>query len=135
MKRIFIFIMALVMPLMTGSLYGQEYEPLFLETDQFSFSIDTQVYAIIVDVRLKQEYRRGHIPGAVNVNGSQALEAFSDTLDLETPLYLYCVTSTRSKPAAERLSKKGFVYVYVLKPGFRGWKEERLPVGRPSRKK
>ena len=53
--------------------------------------------ALLVDVREKNEYIGGHIPGAVN----EPLSVINrTTLPKDRPLFLYCLRGSRSKKAA-----------------------------------
>lgn len=61
--------------------------------------------AILLDVREEEEFRSGHIPGAVNV----PLSAIETTaLPKNKPLYVYCLRGTRSRRAAGILRRKGY---------------------------
>ena len=58
--------------------------------------------AMLVDVREKNEYARGHIPGAFN----EPLSSIDrTTLSKDRPLFLYCLRGSRSKKAAGILKK------------------------------
>ena len=52
--------------------------------------------AVLLDVREEDEFRAGHIPGAVNLPLSRIR---SIDLPLDTPLYVYCLRGTRSLQA------------------------------------
>ncbi len=61
--------------------------------------------AVLLDVREVDEYRSGHIPGAVNVPLSRI-----DAIDIpkDKPLYVYCLRGTRSKKAVNILKRMGY---------------------------
>ena len=61
--------------------------------------------ALLVDVREKNEYIGGHIPGAVNEPLSVITRT---TLPKDRPLFLYCLRGSRSKKAAGILKKLGY---------------------------
>lgn len=67
----------------------------------------------IVDVREKDEYARGHIPGAVNFPLSDLGSDFTQ-LDKNTDYYLVCQSGGRSAMAAEFLSEQGFRVTNVM---------------------
>lgn len=67
----------------------------------------------IVDVREKDEYARGHIPGAVNFPLSDLGSDFTQ-LDKNTDYYLVCQSGGRSAMAAEFLSDQGFNVTNVM---------------------
>lgn len=73
--------------------------------------------AILVDVREADEFRSGHIPGAVNV----PLPAItSTTLSKTAPLFLYCLRGSRSKRAAGILKRMGYTVKSI--GGINGYK-------------
>lgn len=52
--------------------------------------------SVLLDVRTREEYRQGHIPGSVNVPLSE-LAAVDETISAkDTPLYVYCLSGGRS---------------------------------------
>jgi rhodanese-related sulfurtransferase len=78
----------------------------------------------LLDVRSWMEYKKGRIPGAIFAGTSELLKAYTDTMDFDKPLFLYCATNFRSKPAGRSLADKGFKNIYILEPGFYGWKAD-----------
>lgn len=67
--------------------------------------------AILLDVRMPQEYRQGHIPGSRNVplQTIDKISALTDNKD--TPLYVYCHSGARSRQAAGMLRHLGYTCV------------------------
>ena len=61
--------------------------------------------AVLLDVREENEFREGHIPGAVNLPLSKIT---SISYAKETPLFLYCLRGSRSSKAAWILKELGF---------------------------
>lgn len=61
--------------------------------------------AVLLDVRETDEFRSGHIPGAVNVPLSRI-----DDIDIpkDRPLYVYCLRGTRSRKAVSILKRMGY---------------------------
>ena len=64
---------------------------------------------LILDVRTKEEYESGHIPGAVCVPN----ETIGDTAPAELPdkeqlIFVYCRSGNRSKQAAKKLIALGY---------------------------
>ena len=61
--------------------------------------------AVLLDVREVDEFRAGHIPGAVNV----PLSAIN-SIDIpkDRPLYVYCLRGSRSKSAVGALRQMGY---------------------------
>jgi rhodanese-related sulfurtransferase len=65
-------------------------------------------HAVLIDVREKDEFAEGHIPGAFNVPLSSIQEI---TADKEAPLFVYCLRGSRSKSAVAALEKMGYTNV------------------------
>ena len=61
--------------------------------------------AVLLDVREADEFRAGHIPGAVNVPLS-----LISSIDIpkDRPLYVYCLRGSRSKSAVGALRQMGY---------------------------
>jgi rhodanese-related sulfurtransferase len=78
----------------------------------------------LVDVRRPDEFAAGHIDKAVliNVLESDFITKAESLLDKSKPVAVYCRSGKRSKDAAGKLTKKGFV-VYELDTGYLGWIE------------
>jgi rhodanese-related sulfurtransferase len=92
--------------------------------DVEEFIIQTKLHEdyLLLDVRLWMEYKRGRIPGAILVDTDNKLKSITDTLDFDRPLFLYCATNTRSSADGKLLAERGFKNIYILEPGFYGWK-------------
>ena len=59
--------------------------------------------AVLLDVREANEFRSGHIPGAVSV----PLSAISQvTLPKDKPIFVYCLRGTRSRRAVSVLNER-----------------------------
>jgi thioredoxin 1 len=77
---------------------------------------------VIVDVRTSQEYSRGHIEGStlISVSDREFVNKIS-LLQKNKPVYLYCLTGSRSRSAANYMAKIGFSKVYNLQRGIIDW--------------
>lgn len=79
---------------------------------------------LLIDVRTAEEYADGHIDGAINrdfTNGD--FEAYSDSLDTMSPVFVYCQSGGRSGKARDMLVDKDFLEVYNLENGYGAWEE------------
>ncbi|MGE9985968.1 rhodanese-like domain-containing protein [Desulfovibrio sp. SGI.169] len=84
---------------------------------------------LILDVRTPDEFRRGHLPGARNMDffgGRFDLEAAA--LPREQPVLLYCRTGRRSAEAAETLEKAGVKTILHMNQGIEAWQADGLPL-------
>ena len=74
----------------------------------------------IVDVRSPQEYRAGHIPGAMNIP-METIAARTGDLDAKSKIMLVCQSGKRAETVYERL--RGLpLALAVLEGGTAGWK-------------
>jgi len=67
----------------------------------------------IIDVRSPDEYRAGHIPGAVNITGIE-LGSVLSSIPQDRKIVVYCSTSQAAITNAQVLANKGFANVYAL---------------------
>ncbi|OAN17017.1 rhodanese-like domain-containing protein [Photobacterium jeanii] len=92
---------------------------------------------VVVDIRSRDEYRRGHIAGAHHILPSQIKE--QNFAELENhksdPIIVVCKTGQTAQDSANELHKAGFVNVSVLKDGLISWNEANLPLIRSKGKK
>ena len=75
--------------------------------------------ALLIDVRTKEEFSRGHIPGAINHNVDE-LRALLPTLDPSRKYIIYCQVGLRGYLANKILSNHGFDTVN-LQGGYHLW--------------
>lgn len=64
--------------------------------------------AVLIDLRDKADYDRGHIPGAVHSMLSSIREEVMKLARFSTPIFLYCYTGSRSAQAEALLKSKGY---------------------------
>ncbi|MCY7351853.1 MAG: rhodanese-like domain-containing protein [Cytophagaceae bacterium] len=82
----------------------------------------------LVDVRTPEEFEKGHLKGARNVDyRSEQFEVLAAKLDKSRPVFVYCQVGGRSRAAADWLTKQGYKTVYDLKGGFQAWSAAGLP--------
>jgi rhodanese-related sulfurtransferase len=84
---------------------------------------------LIVDVREAEDYRNGHLPGAVSIpRGALEMNIDDHTTDEDRPVILYCGGGSRGALSALSLQQMGYKNVKSLVGGFRGWKEAERPI-------
>ena len=78
---------------------------------------------VILDVRTKEEYDDGHIPGA-KLFPVQVLPMKLAELDKykDKPVLIYCASGGRSPRAVDTLANNSFKNIYHLSRGLSSWK-------------
>jgi len=87
---------------------------------------------LLLDVRQPEEYKTGHIPGAMLIPLGE-LEARQEELDRNKKIITYCRSGHRSMAAAIALCGLGFDSVQHLASGILGWHYETI-TGIPERR-
>ncbi len=84
---------------------------------------------VLIDVRTRAEFEKGHIPGATNIdiNGSKFMEKIG-ALDTNKTYLVNCAVGMRSARACQKMETIGFKNLYDLHDGFDGWKKAGKPV-------
>ena len=86
----------------------------------------------LLDVREKEEYRAGFIPGAISLpRGFLEIQVESKLPDKNAKIVAYCAGGTRSALAAVTLKDLGYTNVETANPGFTRWKDLGYPVDLP----
>jgi len=86
----------------------------------------------LLDVREKDEWRGGYIPGAVSLpRGFLEIQAEQKLPDKNAKIVAYCAGGTRSALAASTLAQLGYTNVETANPGFVRWKDLGYPVELP----
>ncbi|MBG6246196.1 rhodanese-like domain-containing protein [Candidatus Symbiopectobacterium sp. 'North America'] len=86
--------------------------------------------AVIVDLRNRDDFRRGHIANAINLLPNDIKNGSLGELEKHKarPVIVVCVNGISSRESADNLLKAGFERVSVLKDGLSGWSGENLPL-------
>src|ERR1700736_5692629 len=94
--------------------------------------LDTRQPMVLLDVREKDEWRGGYIPGAVSIpRGFLEIQAEQKLPDKNAPIVAYCAGGTRSALAAATLQQLGYTHVETANPGFVRWKDLGYPMETP----
>ena len=84
---------------------------------------------LILDVRTPEEFRLGHIPGAVNIPHTD-LASRIDEVETEHGVVLYCMVGPRARLGEKTLLDAGLPKVLHLDGGLAAWKAAGYPVDR-----
>lgn len=102
--------------------------PSKLSATEFSEKISTVKNAVVVDVRTPEEFQKGHVQNALNINwnGSE-FEKQLATLDKNEPIFVYCLSGGRSSKAVAKMRESGFSNVVEMPGGMMEWRSKNLP--------
>ena len=95
------------------------------------FDVKKDTDAVLIDVRTPEEFSKGHLPGAENINvyDKDFKNRFSG-FDKKETIYVYCRSGRRSLKAQHMLQQLGFLKVINLEGGFLAWKAAEKPIER-----
>ncbi|WP_313080398.1 rhodanese-like domain-containing protein [Atlantibacter sp.] len=88
--------------------------------------------AVVVDIRQREDFRKGHIASALNVLPNEIKANNTGELDKHKaqPIIVVDGNGMSAQESANALMKAGFERVFVLKDGVAGWSGENLPLVR-----
>jgi len=100
-----------------------------VNSKQVSVLLQKNQKLVVLDVRSADEFKDGHIKGAINIDIRQP-DAFSriDKLNRTAKYIVYCRTNHRSGIAVGHMMQSGFKTIYQMMDGFPGWAANNLPV-------
>lgn len=106
-------------------------------SSQQLFNVDAKTFAdkieleegIVLDVRTPGEYSRGHIKNATLISTSdQEFVHKVKLLQKDKPIYVYCLTGSRSRAVSYYLYQNGYAKVYNLQRGIVEWNQLGYPI-------
>ncbi|MFN8358048.1 MAG: thioredoxin domain-containing protein [Spirosomataceae bacterium] len=111
-----------------GSCTHRQHAGQTISAPAFAEKIKQLPTAPVVDVRTPEEFAKGHIPNAVNMdwNGNGFQQQIS-ALDKTAPVLVYCLSGGRSSSAISKMYEWGFKEVYELDGGIMKWRGANLP--------
>ena len=100
-----------------------------IKADEYEKATQTKTVQL-VDVRRPEEFKEGHLKGAVLANWQDPanFKEVTDKLDKSKPVYVYCKAGVRGDKAADWLTQNGFKEVVNLEGGIQSWKDAGKPV-------
>lgn len=100
-----------------------------LDATSFQATLTEKSDAQLLDVRTPEEFNKGHLVSAQNVDWNNAgFEEQLAGISKDKPVFVYCLSGGRSASATKRLRKLGYTEVYDLKGGILAWQNSDLPV-------
>jgi sulfur-carrier protein adenylyltransferase/sulfurtransferase len=101
--------------------------------DELRRRLDTGEKITVVDVREKEEYRTGYIPGAISIpRGFLEMQVEQKLTDKNAKIITICAGGVRSALAAATLAELGYSDVETANPGMVRWKDLRYPMEQPA---
>lgn len=87
---------------------------------------------VVVDIRSRDEYRRGHITDALHILAADIQAGQITVLEKHKsdPIIVVCNTGQTAQASANLLAKAGFEQVNLLKNGLAAWNDAKLPLVR-----
>ncbi|GAB2799551.1 rhodanese-like domain-containing protein [Dyella kyungheensis] len=84
---------------------------------------------LLLDVRSADEYRDGHIAGALNIP-VESLARRTGVLGVprDSEIVVYCVSGKRAARAQETLVSLGYTHVRLLDGSLNTWRQRHLPL-------
>lgn len=112
------------------NVFAQNKDKYLLSINDFETKLrENSGVAQLVDVRTPEEFMRGHLKRAINLNFND--DNFEDIvkikLDKTRPVFVYCFSGRRSTDAAEFLRDLGYKEVYDMAGGFAKWTSSSKP--------
>ncbi len=87
---------------------------------------------VIIDVRERDEWEQGHVPGARFIpRGFLEMRVEEQVPEKDQPVYLYCAGGVRSIFAAQSLQQLGYTHAMSVSGGFGSWKDAGYPFDIP----
>jgi adenylyltransferase/sulfurtransferase len=103
-----------------------------ISPDELKAKLDRSDPPVLLDVREKEEFRQGYVPGAISLpRGFLEMQVEEKVPEKDTPVVAYCAGGTRSLLAGRILKEMGYTNVTSVRGGFTAWKNGGLPITEP----
>ncbi|CAI9086744.1 sulfurtransferase [Candidatus Methylacidiphilum fumarolicum] len=84
---------------------------------------------LVIDVRKKEDWFMGHIPGAIWIERSKLEKEVENIVpQSESKIICYGEDGAQSILAAYTLNEMGYINTYWMEKGWEGWKEKKYPI-------
>lgn len=129
MKKYIIVLLTAFTIILNSYLSGQSQNAkINLVPTDFAEKIKAQTTATLIDVRTPDEFSKGHIENAQNIDWrSNDFGKKIESLDKSKPVFVYCLSGGRSSSAVSAMREAGFKEVYELEGGIMKWRGANLP--------
>ncbi len=88
-----------------------------------------QKNAIVIDVRAKELFKKGHVTNAVNIPLEELKSNPKKTSKFKNkPIIVYCNSGNSSMAACKVLQDQGFELVHNMRGGINAWERDSYPV-------
>ena len=94
---------------------------------EVSHKIESGENIVVIDVRAEEDYRKGHVPGAVNLPEDQWQTLQGLCKDVPNILYCYSQTCHLASQAAQLFARQSYP-VMEMEGGFEAWNANELEV-------
>lgn len=87
--------------------------------------------AVVIDIRVREDFRSGHITDSINVSNKDILtNNLTDSVSKykDSPVIVVCNNGQDAMKAANKLIEDGFIDVKVLKNGLLAWSKTNIPL-------
>jgi rhodanese-related sulfurtransferase len=81
----------------------------------------------VIDVRFEEDFRTGHIPGAVNLPKDRWSSFDGLTHDRPNVVYCYTTTCYLATKACKEFAESGYPVIELF-GGFEEWKNSKMPI-------
>ena len=113
-KKLALLLLAVMLLTACGQAAKNQQEAVYLNitAEEAKKSMDSEEGYVILDVRTREEYDQGHIPGAILIPNTEiAARAEEELTDKSQLILVYCRSGRRSKLAAEELVALGYTNI------------------------
>lgn len=100
-----------------------------LSVQEYEAKLKTAYRAQLIDIRSMEEFNRGHLRNALNVdyNTEEFETLMEQSFKKDFPVFIYDFSGGKGALAADYLRKLGFKTVYDLRGGFASWTSASKP--------
>ena len=125
MKKNILYLIAIIFLISGATISSCQTSPgkTVLDPTSFDATIKSTANAVVIDVRTPEEFSKGHLQNAKNIDWNGAnFDKQTESIDKTKPVFVYCLSGGRSSAAAAKMRSNGFTTVYELEGGMMKWR-------------